>query len=362
MSYQLEGAWIGVRNRRLLSDMTWSVPSGSIAVVFGPVSTGKSTLLALLSGRRAVDLSIGGQWRYEGEDLSVLWERESPPSSIAWVPQIRHAPATVEADQVDGVLARVDSALCCGAPTVLLDEPARGLPDDARDGLVERLRDFARNGGTGIVVTHNVELGRAIADQVILLHEGRCEAATDATSFFAEPPSEAARMLIEHGCCSPSLPQPPPLPKHFRWLLPERLGGMGEPGLFDDVDDDLFAIASAGVGVLFSVTESPVPLVRLRPYGITGHHVPCNDMGVPTVRDALLACRTAVTAMERGDKVVVHCRAGLGRTGTLLACILVCLGRSPDEAIAEVRALSPRYIQSDVQLRFIAEIGGEVAA
>ncbi|HCA46062.1 MAG TPA: protein-tyrosine-phosphatase, partial [Armatimonadetes bacterium] len=45
----------------------------------------------------------------------------------------------------------------------------------------------------------------------------------------------------------------------------------------------------------------------------------------------------------------VHCMAGLGRTGTMIACYLVSQGMPAEEAIAEVRRARPGSIQTEQQ-------------
>jgi len=50
---------------------------------------------------------------------------------------------------------------------------------------------------------------------------------------------------------------------------------------------------------------------------------------------------------------VVHCLAGLGRTGTVAACLLVTRGRTAGESIAAVRAVRPGSVQSQAQADFV---------
>jgi len=57
--------------------------------------------------------------------------------------------------------------------------------------------------------------------------------------------------------------------------------------------------------------------------------------------------------LRGGDNVVVHCRGGLGRTGTIAACVLVARGVEPDEAMRLVRASRPGAIESEAQERFV---------
>jgi len=53
--------------------------------------------------------------------------------------------------------------------------------------------------------------------------------------------------------------------------------------------------------------------------------------------------------LEKKMGVAVHCTAGLGRTGVVLACHLVTRGMSADNAIARIRRLRPGSIETDEQ-------------
>jgi hypothetical protein len=50
------------------------------------------------------------------------------------------------------------------------------------------------------------------------------------------------------------------------------------------------------------------------------------------------AAEHVLAKLALGDGVVVHCIGGIGRTGTVLGCVLVRLGRDPDEVIAMLDA------------------------
>lgn len=81
------------------------------------------------------------------------------------------------------------------------------------------------------------------------------------------------------------------------------------------------------------------------------------DMGIPREAEAeeFAALISSVKErLERGQNVVVHCRGGLGRTGTVAACTLVALGQhAANEAIDAVRAARSGTVQTAEQEDFV---------
>ena len=142
--------------------------------------------------------------------------------------------------------------------------------------------------------------------------------------------------------------------QNFSWLIKGELAGCPRPGIVEPVSRDLDRLARAGVDVIVTLTQTPMHYEEddlSRFYEVCNFPIP--DMKAP---DAALA-REVVQHMENhiraGRSVAYHCRAGLGRTGTMLVMHLIGRGVSPQEALQNARSINQYWVQSKEQEEFL---------
>jgi protein-tyrosine phosphatase len=164
--------------------------------------------------------------------------------------------------------------------------------------------------------------------------------------------------------------------------VPGRLGmtfapGMKTPGKHGRWDRDLKADLRVlreeyGVEVLVSLMEEH----EYHGYGISelferelieGIEVlrfGIEDMNIPKeaeAEDYEVFIHNICDHLERGQNVVIHCRGGLGRTGTVAACVLVALRRhTAEEAIKAVRKARRGTVQTHEQEEFVRRFEGSL--
>lgn len=140
-------------------------------------------------------------------------------------------------------------------------------------------------------------------------------------------------------------------PASFTWIEESRLGAMGRPGSLED----LVWLRQNGIQVLISLTEE-APFRRwVDDAGLLLFHVPVLDMDTPTQEQFDRCIKAIKRANENDMGVVVHCGAGLGRTGTVLATFFVSKGATPEAAIKRIRTLRPGSVETVEQEEAIFE-------
>lgn len=94
----------------------------------------------------------------------------------------------------------------------------------------------------------------------------------------------------------------------------------------------------------------------LMPHGISYYEFPWPDMTAPHQDIVLRSVQVMDYHVKNKGKVLVHCHAGLGRTGLLIACYLVYSQHLPSaSAIAKVRRARKKAIQTKRQAHFVTD-------
>ncbi|XOZ33609.1 cyclin-dependent kinase inhibitor 3 family protein [Halomonadaceae bacterium KBTZ08] len=89
-------------------------------------------------------------------------------------------------------------------------------------------------------------------------------------------------------------------------------------------------------------------------------HAPIQDFSAPGSAFELAWAEAGPVLRERlrnGDDVLLHCRAGLGRTGTVAARLLVEFGDDPETAIARVRRARQGTVENAEQVEYVHRLG-----
>jgi atypical dual specificity phosphatase len=140
-------------------------------------------------------------------------------------------------------------------------------------------------------------------------------------------------------------------PNGFTWVDKPHLAAMARPS---DASDFAW-LRKQGIELLISLTEERPRRDWVDDAGMLMMHVPVEDMEAPT-QEQLDRCVSAVErANSHGMGVAVHCGAGLGRTGVILAAYFVAKGTTAQNAIARVRRLRPGSIETDEQADSVVE-------
>jgi sn-glycerol 3-phosphate transport system ATP-binding protein len=232
-SIQLRGVRKQWEQTTALADIDFSIEPGSFCVLLGPSGCGKSTTLRIIAG---LETASAGSVLIDGRDVTTL-----PPAQrgIAMVFQnyalfphltvadnitfglsVRKLPKTEISERLretaellglTGLLARkpaqlsggqqqrvaLGRALVAQAKVCLMDEPLSNLDAQLRQDMRRELRELQKRLGLTVVyVTHDQTEAMSMADQVLLLHQGRIEQAATPRMLYTQPASTFAARFI----------------------------------------------------------------------------------------------------------------------------------------------------------------------
>ena len=132
---------------------------------------------------------------------------------------------------------------------------------------------------------------------------------------------------------------------NFGWVLENELAGSQGPASVRD----LFFLHSEGVRAVIRMEEQTIAADSEEKFDLVDMFVPVPDFTPPKL-DQIQKMIEFIDQQTAAQKpVVVSCYAGIGRTGTVLACYLVHRGQEPADAMNRVRELRPGSIQTPEQ-------------
>ncbi|RSN77702.1 MAG: hypothetical protein DSO07_09510 [Thermoproteota archaeon] len=132
-------------------------------------------------------------------------------------------------------------------------------------------------------------------------------------------------------------------PRNFSWVN----NWLAASAIPDDIRQILW-LKERGFEFIISLEELDKEIESfIEEVGIKRFYFPVEDFSAPSVDDLM---RITDLLMElEGRKVLIHCYAGCGRTGTVLAAYMIRKGMSAEEAISYVRSMRPCSIETEEQ-------------
>jgi atypical dual specificity phosphatase len=124
----------------------------------------------------------------------------------------------------------------------------------------------------------------------------------------------------------------------------------------DAYRDDLPLLHDAGIRAIVCLLDFPNLAQAYSSGGFAVHTMPVGDGGVPTHQQFTAFLRFVEDQRSVGHPVVVHCVAGRGRTGTVLAGYLISHGYTFEGAATRIRSLQPQAIETAQQADFLRHL------
>ncbi len=148
------------------------------------------------------------------------------------------------------------------------------------------------------------------------------------------------------GCAGESENESTVMQHEFSWVIEDQLTGMPRPGTSATLEDDIAFLERQNIHLLVSLTSDTLSASLLAEHNIESLHIPVRDFQAPTMKQIIEFVENTSRRLANGERVGVHCTAGMGRTGTMLATYLVYQGSTAEDAIATIRELRPGSIET----------------
>ena len=221
----------------VLKDINLSIDKGEVVVIIGPSGSGKSTLCRTVNRLETIDsgeiLIEGTPLPQEGAELAHmrselgmvfqqfnLFSHMSIVENVMLGPvEVLHVPKQEARDRAMDLLARVGVAeqaekvpaqlsggqqqraaiarsLAMHPKAMMFDEPTSALDPEMINEVLDVMVELARGGMTMLVVTHEMNFARRVADRVVFMADGAIIETGKPEEFFSHPSSERAREFL----------------------------------------------------------------------------------------------------------------------------------------------------------------------
>ena len=222
----------------VLEGVSLDVERGEVVVILGPSGCGKSTLLRCVNGLESIQ---GGEIYLDGElisnrvkDMHLIRQRVGMVfqsydlfPNMTVLQNVLLGP--VKAQKRDraqvseqakkllervGLLDKINSypkelsggqkqrvaivrALCMNPEVLLFDEVTAALDPEMVREVLDVMMDLAKEGRTMLIVTHQLEFARAVADRIIFIDQGVIVEEASPEQFFTAPKTERAKNFLD---------------------------------------------------------------------------------------------------------------------------------------------------------------------
>ena len=177
----------------ILDDINLEVHQGEVIVLVGPSGCGKSTMLRCINALEPIQ---GGEIKLNGEKIDPKNKNIAElRQKIGMVFQsYEFYPRQLSGGQKQRVA--IVRALCMHPEMLLFDEVTAALDPEMVREVLDVMLDLASQGRTMMIVTHEMQFAKAVADRVIFLNGGKIVEEGTPEEFFEHPKTDRAKQFL----------------------------------------------------------------------------------------------------------------------------------------------------------------------
>lgn len=220
---------------KVFADIDLSIERGNVVVILGRSGCGKSTLLRCINGLEPIQggqICLNGQavdpgkWHEVRQKIGMVFQSYDLFPHMTVINNILLGPTKVQKREKAeaqkqaelllgrvGLLDRKDAyprelsggqkqrvaivrALCMNPEIMLFDEVTASLDPEMVREVLDVILELAKQGMTMMIVTHEMQFARAVADRILFLDEGKIVEDTTPEAFFTHPQTESAQRFL----------------------------------------------------------------------------------------------------------------------------------------------------------------------